>query len=103
MPRIIKRTRAARDLLECFVAIGEDSEQAAVRFLDSAEKTLRLIAGRPAIGRPADFPNPALAGVRRFPIKGFERYLIFYRPVGDGIEVIRVIHGARDIERIFEA
>jgi hypothetical protein len=28
-------------------------------------------------------------------VKNFERYLVFYRPIQDGIEVVRVIHGAR--------
>jgi toxin ParE1/3/4 len=36
-----------------------------------------------------------------WPIGGFEKYLIFYLPLPDGIDVIRVVHGARDIERLF--
>ena len=36
-------------------------------------------------------------------IKGFEKHLIFYRPAADGIEVIRVIHGARDIDSVLES
>lgn len=35
-------------------------------------------------------------------MKGFTSHLIFYRPINYGIEVVRVIHGARDIERLFE-
>ncbi|MGH9438287.1 MAG: type II toxin-antitoxin system RelE/ParE family toxin, partial [Terriglobia bacterium] len=38
----------------------------------------------------------------RFPVKDFPKYLIFYRPIRDGIEVVRVIHGARDIPALFE-
>jgi hypothetical protein len=34
-------------------------------------------------------------------VKGFERYLIFYRPLTDGVELLRVIHCARDVERLF--
>jgi hypothetical protein len=34
------------------------------------------------------------------PVKGFEQYLIFYRPVPEGIELIRVYHAARDIDEI---
>jgi plasmid stabilization system protein ParE len=34
-------------------------------------------------------------------ITGFENYLIFYRPLaGGGIEIIRVLHGAQDVDRI---
>jgi toxin ParE1/3/4 len=35
-------------------------------------------------------------------IPGFERYLIFYRPIPEGIEVIRVLHAARAIAAILE-
>jgi len=35
-------------------------------------------------------------------IKSFPKHLIFYRPLPDGAEVIRVIHGARNIEDLFE-
>jgi toxin ParE1/3/4 len=35
-------------------------------------------------------------------VRGFERYLIFYRPTDDGIDVVRVLHGSRDIESLFE-
>jgi toxin ParE1/3/4 len=38
-----------------------------------------------------------------WPVKDFEKYLIFYRSLPEGIEVVRIIHGARDIERLFGA
>jgi plasmid stabilization system protein ParE len=34
-------------------------------------------------------------------VKDFEKYLIFYRPMKDGVVVLRVIHAARDIENLF--
>ncbi len=37
-----------------------------------------------------------------WPIRGFENYLVFYRPIEEGIEVTRVLHGARDIRGILE-
>jgi len=33
--------------------------------------------------------------------KGFDDYLIFYRPIRDGIEVMKVIHGSRDLPMLF--
>jgi len=41
-------------------------------------------------------------GVRRWRIQRFESYLVFYRDTGRAIEIIRVVHGARNIERLFE-
>ncbi|MBD2690580.1 type II toxin-antitoxin system RelE/ParE family toxin [Anabaena catenula] len=36
--------------------------------------------------------------LRSFPVK---IYLIFYRPIDQGIEIVRILHGSQDIERIF--
>lgn len=46
------------------------------------------------------FQSAALKRVRRWPVKGFDNWLIFYRPKRDGVEILRVIHGARDIENL---
>ena len=35
-------------------------------------------------------------------IRGFQNYIVFYRPLEDGVDVVRVIHGARDIQAIFD-
>lgn len=100
---IIKRRAAAADLLEHFVFIGRNSEEAAERFLKSAQETFELLRSQPDMGVLSKYRNPLLAGVRMFPVKDFPKHLIFYRPLQDGIEVLRVIHGARDIPALFEA
>jgi toxin ParE1/3/4 len=56
----------------------------------------------PGIGSPQSFENPMLAGVRRWPVEGFENYLIFYRTDDEHVEIIRVLHGARDIEAVLQ-
>ena len=53
------------------------------------------------MGPKRDFANPKLANLRVWPITKFRQYLIFYTPTRRGIRVIRVIHGARDLSRIF--
>ena len=55
------------------------------------------------MGERCESPNPRLTGLRVWRIQGFPNHLIFYRPVDDGIEVIRVLHGARDIDRVLES
>lgn len=74
-----------------------------MRFLDAAGATFRELARKPDLGALGEFRSPYLAGIRRWRVKGFKNYLIFYRQREDGIEVIRVLHGARDIEAIFDA
>jgi toxin ParE1/3/4 len=58
------------------------------------------IADMPAAGSPWESADPALAGVRYWPVRGFRHYIIFYRAVRRGIEVIRVLHAAQDVEQI---
>ncbi len=55
----------------------------------------------PGIGERRESRNPRLHGLRIWRVEGFENHLIFYRPADDGIEIVRVLHGARDIDRIF--
>lgn len=40
-----------------------------------------------------------LKGMRSWPLTSFGPYILFYFPVDTGIEVIRVLHAARDVDR----
>jgi toxin ParE1/3/4 len=75
----------------------------ALRFYDAASATFAKLASMPGIGERWPSTNPRLAGLRVGRIEGFEKHLVFYRPVADGIEVIRIIHGARDIDNVLES
>lgn len=98
---ITKTPQARRDLVELGEFIARDSLQAANRFLDAAEAAFGVLASMPELGILCHFASPQASGVRVWSIKGFENYVIFYRCAQDGIEVVRVLHGARDVSRIF--
>jgi toxin ParE1/3/4 len=100
-PTINRTPLAAADLLEIASFIAEDNLDAAERFLDAAEATFTHLASMPLIGRTVTFQHPQAQSMRVWRVQGFENYLIFYRAVERGIEVIRVLHAARDIEEIF--
>ena len=99
-PAVHRRPGARRDLLEAFVHIGRNSVPAARRFLEAAEQTFQRLAGMPGIGTRYDPDTPALSELRYFPVAKFPKYLVFYRPTPDGIEIVRVLHGARDLATI---
>jgi len=99
---ITSKPQARIDLLEYFIYIGERNLDAAERFLVAAEEACRKLSEMPGMGRLREFAQPELAGIRSWPIGGFENYLIFYRETSEGVDVLRVIHGARDIDRLFE-
>jgi toxin ParE1/3/4 len=77
------------------------SVEAAIRFLDAFDAALALIGQSPGIGGICRFKKQLLHGVRVSPISGFKNYLVFYRVLPDEIEVIRVLHGSRDLPAIF--
>jgi toxin ParE1/3/4 len=101
MKQILKRPRVKEDLTEHYDRIAADKIDPAERFLKVAQASFELLAEMPGIGRTFDTSNPRLAGLRVYPLpEGFRNYLVFYRRIDDGIEVIRVLHGARDVEAI---
>jgi len=57
----------------------------------------------PGIGEPYQVANPQRVGLRCAHVRRFKNYLIYYRPIPGGIDVIRVLHAARDIRDILEA
>lgn len=54
----------------------------------------------PGMGTLYDHDHPALAELRFFPISRFNKYIVFYRPDDRGIQIVRILHGARDIASI---
>ena len=88
-------SQAQLDLDEIWLFIAEDNIEAADKFHDLLLSKLITLAEQPLIGRLRDELRP---NVRGFPVGS---YVIFYRDTPEHIEIIRVLHGARDIENTF--
>jgi toxin ParE1/3/4 len=95
MPRILRTPAAEADMWEILLHVARDSEDAAFRLIDSIDERFELLARFPGAGpeRPELAPE-----LRSFPVGN---YLILYKPLDDGIEVMRVVHGARNLRRLF--
>lgn len=102
MSRVVRSRKAEREIVEIGIWIGKESPAASRRFVVAAERAFALLADMPELGGVCELENPALADLRVWSIKGFPKYLILYRPLPDGIEVVRVVYGARDLERLFD-
>ena len=96
MPRLLKAPLAKKDLAEIWSYIAQDSHKNADKFIDLIQEKLELIASFPSLGESCD---ELIDGLRSFPIGNF---IIFYFPLEDGLDVVRVIHGSRDIPTIFQ-
>lgn len=100
--KILIREVARRDLIEHYVHLGEDNLDAAERLLEHTSTLLDNLARMPTMGRTRSYANPELTGIRFLPIPGFKKHLVFYRPMPGGIEVVRILHAARDLHSLFE-
>jgi toxin ParE1/3/4 len=98
MKHAVHRTSAAvRDIVENAIRLGEQRAGLENRFIDAVEESLERILSMPEIGGLYETQNPRLQGIRVWRVRRFKNYLIFYRATAAGIEVIRLLHGARDI------
>jgi toxin ParE1/3/4 len=100
MPRVTKTPDARRDIVGIADYLLQHSIDAAVRFLDAVEETCRTLADNPELGGLCHFEGFDLGAVRVWQVRGFPNHLIFYRAEAYGIDVLRVLHGARDTESI---
>ena len=95
MPRVLRRPLAGADIFEVWDHIADDSLAQADAWVDRLDIKLQLLATQPLMGRARDELWP---GLRSMPCG---RYVIFYLPQADGIDVTRVLHSARDVDAVF--
>ena len=95
-PAVIKE-----DLPGIYAYIARDNPAAAERVLNAVEATLQQLARQPLSSMIFRTPNPRLAGLRMLPVAGFENYLVFYRAESDAVRLLYVVHGARQLPRLF--
>ncbi|MDR3423965.1 MAG: type II toxin-antitoxin system RelE/ParE family toxin [Alphaproteobacteria bacterium] len=83
------------DLDEIWLHIAQDNEPAADGMIRKIFETISLITEQPLMGRARDELRPRIRSLAVSP------YIIFYRPEPDMIEIVRVLHHARDVDAIF--
>lgn len=102
MPSVKRTPKAKQDLLEHVLYLAEINPDLADRFIDASEMAFEKLAQMPLKGKPQSFKSPKLVGVRRWFIPGFDKYLVFYRPIKGGIELLRVLHGMQDVDTVMD-
>ena len=85
---------AKADLREIWDYVSDDSKFQADRLIEKFRSKLEHLARWNTLGRPR---SELALNCRSYP---FGKYCFFFRPIDDGIEVIRVIHSARDLDQI---
>ena len=70
------------------------------RFLVAAHKTFALLATQPDMGWDIRLKHIGLKTLRLFRVTGVERILVLYLPMPNGVEILRVVHGSRDVQAL---
>ncbi len=84
-----------------YMAEFEDPEIGS-RFLRATDDTIQLLARHPRIGRVSGVTSRTIEGMRILRIRDFPKYLVCYHVTKRGVEVLRIVHGARDLEHLFD-
>lgn len=104
MNKVLKTPKAKQDIIDqaSYLYNVDPMSDASERFLTAAENAFSRLADFPGVGAAYSSAASSLAGLRRWPIPGFRNYLVFYRSVEADVEIIRVLHAARDINAALE-
>jgi toxin ParE1/3/4 len=95
------RPKADKDLDDqAYYFATQASTNLGHRFLLAAHETFTLLASKPQIGWHPRLMHPDLAPLRVFPVSNFEKMLALYLPLPNGIEVLRVVHGSRNLRTL---
>jgi len=94
MPVINKRPLALKDLEDIWFFIAQDSVKNANRFIEEIEEKCGILSGFPCMGCLRD---EIIQSLHNFPVVS---YMIYYFPITNGIDIIRVVHASRDINNL---
>ena len=95
MVRLTFAPTAVADLEAIAAYIAADSPRAAAALITRLKEKATKLAETPGIGRPRE---DLLPGIHSFAVSS---YVIFYRTGSTGIEIVRVLHGRRDLDSLF--
>ncbi|WP_395741833.1 type II toxin-antitoxin system RelE/ParE family toxin [Prosthecobacter sp.] len=102
MKAVVLNPVAVNDLDEIEDYIAQDNLAAAEEVRQDILDTAERLGQQPAIGVRPRFSAPRFVGIRFLPADHFPTYLLFYHELEDEIEVLRVLHGARNLPPLFE-
>jgi toxin ParE1/3/4 len=100
--RIVITPKASSDIDEHVAYISQDNFDAALDFFDAVRETFAQLGKMPRIGSLYKLENPRLPELRKWAVKGFQKYLVFYFEQEENIQTLRVLYAGRNIERILE-
>ncbi len=102
MKTVVFNPVAVDDLEEIVNYIMQDNSVAAEAVRHDILNTAESLGDQPGLGIRPRFSAPRFAGIRYLPSEHYPTYLLFYRELSEEIEVLRIIHGARNLPALFD-
>ena len=99
MPHLVIRRLARDDVLDHAARIAQDKLEPALRFTYATDDAFVFLSENPLAGARFDPPVENAPDLRFWPVTHFRTYLVIYRPLTDGAEILRVMHGARNLRK----
>ncbi len=96
MKRVKIGSLAREDLKHIWDYVAQHNRESANKLFKEFRSKFKMLDQHPNLGKQQD---QFLINLRSFP---FKDYVIFYQPLDDGIEILRVLHSSRDIKSLFE-
>ena len=98
--KVIKKLDAMLATYEIADRIGKDDVDAANRFVDAVETSCAFLAEFPDSGEVLRIRHKRLKGLRAWPVKGYRNYLILFLAKDETVEILAVVHGARNLRHV---
>lgn len=102
MKPVVFNPVALEDLEEITGYIAADHSVAAEDLREDILDTAENLGHQPGLGIRPRFSSSRFAGIRFLPASQYPNYLLFYRELPDEVEVMRILHGARNLPPLFE-
>ncbi len=99
--RILIHEDASLDLQEHCNYLAQNNRDSAFRFFDAARQTFAALARMPGMGNLYE-SEEEIVSVRKWAVKEFKKYLIFYRYDDETLEILRIIHATRDLDPLLK-
>lgn len=103
MKPVVFNAVAVNDLEEITRYIDQANPEAAIAVREDILSSAQVLGMHPGLGIRPRFSSSKFAGVRFLPASRYSSYLLFYRELTDEVEVLRVLHGSRNLPSLFQS
>jgi plasmid stabilization system protein ParE len=97
---IVFRPQARQELADLLAGIRAANPLAADNVQDEVQHTLELLEANPLSGPQLRMRKASLRELRFATVRSYPQFVILYLPLTDGVEVLHIVRGKRNLRRV---